>query len=224
MRFSIRHCTCFAALAGFLAAAPAWGQGIGGQTSGMGTTSGIGSSGIGSSGIGSSGIGSSGIGSSGFGSTSGFGSQSTSGQSSSGFIGRDSSDVTTMFENMTRQATGSGRAGQTRNSQRSDRTSSAQRNKQPLRVQIKVTFDHPNMLSPQLVTAENTKMNELLAEREVSAVTLVREEGRVVLGGTATSEWERKVAEKLVALQPGVRTVTNQMTVAEPIPTSTPQQ
>ncbi|QDU55438.1 BON domain-containing protein [Aeoliella mucimassa] len=228
-----RQLMIVATVAGFFAVSPVWGQGIGGsRTTGTGTTgmsSGIGTSGIGGSslggGIGTSGIGSGGFGTSGIG-QGGFG-QSTSGignQSNSGFVGRTSDDVTNMFNNMTRQNTQGGQSGRTRNSSnRSTRSSSSNRVQQPVRVTLKVAFDHPAIRTPQRTIAENEKVMELLTDQNLSGVSMSRSEGRVVLGGTAPTAWDRKVAEKLVSLQPTVVSVSNEMSVSETVSTPSPE-
>ena len=55
-----------------------------------------------------------------------------------------------------------------------------------------------------------------LAEEGLSGVSVAVNDGKVTLRGQVNSEESRKLAGMLVALEPGVRSVQNDLTVAEP--------
>jgi hypothetical protein len=224
----------FVAAAGILVASSAWSQSIGGGggraptgsnlTSGVGFgNSGFGSNsmgstgagiGMGQGGFGQGGLGQGGLGQSGFGST-GFGGQGGFGQSE--FIGRDSADVASMFESMSRQGQQfMNRVERSMNRSRST-DSGGERTQQQVRVQLKVGFDYPNPAGSPMSTAFTERLGRVLAGREITGLSLERDGGAVVVEGVASNEFERLVVEQLISQQPGVTSVTSRMTVAEPI-------
>jgi hypothetical protein len=202
---------------------------------GFGSSS-FGSGGFGGSRFGSSGSGSSGFGSSGFGSSpfgnSGFSNQggNRTGQGGQGgqqgFIGRDGGDIQNLFnqlgrggnnQNMNRMAGGgnnqarnrSGRGSQNGNQQ-------GQNEKPPVMVRLQVAFDRP-LSGEGRLTGDNLglKLRKILDDHSITQPDVSVDGGVVVLRGTATSESERLVLEKLIAIEPGVREVQNLMTVAQ---------
>jgi hypothetical protein len=210
-------------------------------SSGFGS-SGFGSSGFGSSGFGSSAFGS-GFGSSGFGSSfgSGFGGMSgfgSSGFGSSGFgnsfgnsgfgsgfggqnfVGRDSADMANTWNQM-------GQAGaqffNQMNRSMSRGVSNAQSAPvkvkyvpQELRVNLQVAFTPPRPSQAELAETIRTRLGRILAVQNIAAPQLTMEGDVAVLGGVAATESQRLVLEHLVAMEPGVRAVRNEMTVVAP--------
>lgn len=240
----VKYSCVFASAISILAAASAVGQGIGGGqlpggsnltsgagfgNSGFGSGGGLGTQsfggGLGQGGFGQGGLGQGGLGQSGFGGATGFNAQGGFGQSASGFVGRDSADVAAMFENMTRQ----GQAFQNRVDRAINRSGlgdrgSDQTTQQKVRVQLKVGFDYPDPSTSPAMQALSPRMKQLLVEQKVSGVSFERDGGRVTIFGRAADSWERMLVEQLVSQQPGVTSVQNQMTVAEPIDAPTPQE
>ena len=223
------------------------GSGFGGTSSGFGSggfgSGGLGSSGFGSGGLGSSGfgggMGSSGFGSGGFGSSglggSGFGTSgggSGFGQNSFGnnqqggqnFVGRDSSDMASVFNQLGRNSNqffqqlnrtmGGGR----------NRNSNSQEDNAALlvRVRLDVAFDHPPVQPTVVATAVRDRLETVLARRSIVAPEVEMNGDTVVLRGIAPSESQRLVIEKLVSLEPGVAEIDNQMTVASETPATEP--
>jgi hypothetical protein len=205
------------------------GSGFGGMGSsgfgGMGSSGfgGMGSSGFGGGGMGG-GMGSSGFGSSGFGGgnsgfgNSGFGNSGAGGQQN--FVGRDGNDMqatfgqlgkasTQFFNNMNRNMRNTG------NSRRSNKKT-VQNASQPARVEMKVAFDPPRPSSDQMARDIRTRLTKLLAANHMSQPTVSMEGDTVVLSGSAASENERDVISQLLAIEPGVRDVRNEMTIGKP--------
>ena len=216
--------------------------GSGGMSGGSFNTSmgggGFGSSSFGSGGFGGSRFGSSGsggFGSSGFGGSPfgnmGFSNQGGSlmgqmGQSGQqGFIGRDGGDMQNVFnqlgrggnnQNMNRMAGGGNYQGRSRSRrQNSNANQQGKNEKPPVVVRLQVAFTPP-------ITAENSlrgdnlglKLRKILDDHSITQPDVSIDGGVVVLRGTATSDSERLVLEKLIAIEPGVREVQNLMTVA----------
>jgi hypothetical protein len=213
-------------------------------TSGLGSSrfgSSLGSSGFGSSGFGSSGFGGSGFGSSGFGSgfgsgMSGFGSSGfgNSGFGSSfgnqgfggggyggqNFVGRDSADMANTWNQMG-QASAQFFNQMNRSMSRSSRTPQdavpqIKNEPQQLRVNLQVAFTPPRPSQADLANSIRTRLGRILAVQNIAVPQLTMEGDVAVLGGVAATESQRLVLEKLIALEPGVRTVRNEMTVAAP--------
>jgi hypothetical protein len=238
---SVRHrFELFVATVSILAASSAWSQSIGGGrgptgsnlTSGLGFgnagfgsnslgSSGMGGgsfgSGLGQGGLGQGGLGQGGLGQSGFGAT-GFGGQTGMGQSSGGFIGRDSSEVTAMFENMSRQGQQfMNRVERSVNRSRNSESGGAEQIQQQIRVQLRVGFDPPEPASSPIVEEFTSRLAQLLAERQVANVSIERDRGNVTVTGMAADTFERMVVEQILLQQPGVTNVTNRMSVGEVI-------
>lgn len=222
-----------------------WAQGV--SNGGFGTSSfgsgGFGSGTIGSSSFGSgnfgalspgagtfgSGFGSNGIGgrfnSSGFGSTSMFGSGGTSspfgdgfGQGGQNFVGRDSSDMQALFQNLGRgsnqffnQLNRTLDRGSRRN-RRGDQGQEANETP-PVRVQFRLAPD--DRAVPSVTPAQiHARLERVFAGAKFGSPDVTVEGDVVTLRGTAPSENRRLVIEKLAELEPGVRQVWNLMTVA----------
>ena len=178
--------------------------------------SGFGQSGFGQSGLGSSGFGGGGFGTSGF-SGQGFG-QSQYGNNAQGgqaFVGRDSSDMQAVF-NQLGQSSNQFFQQLNRTMGRGRRNSAQQENvKRPIRVQLHVAFDHVRPQPAALATTVRSRLDTLLTRRNIVAPDVEVVGDTVILRGTAPNESQRLVIEKLVALEPGVAAVENQMTVEE---------
>ncbi|MEX2307834.1 MAG: BON domain-containing protein [Pirellulales bacterium] len=216
----------------------AFGSGFGG--SGFGT-SGFGNAGFGASrfgntgfggGFGQSGFGNAGFGGSGFGGGFGgggfggggsmFGNQSfgmggyAGGQS---FVGRDSGDMAAVFNEM-------GRAGTQFFNQMNRNVSRGTRDRQPaqpvenvpqlMRVELQVAFDAPLPTPAAVANKLRTRLGKILAEHNIAQPIVTMEGDTAVLRGIAASEHQRLVLEKLIALEPGVRQVRNEMVVIAP--------
>ncbi|MCO6047587.1 BON domain-containing protein [Aeoliella sp. ICT_H6.2] len=241
----------FAATAGMLIGGHAGAQGFGGGgqtptgsnlTSGLGfgnasfgSNSGMGSMGGGAGGFGSGGMGAGGFGSGGFGQGGGLGQGGLGaggfggglgGQQQGGFIGRDSAEVASMFESMSRQGSQNANRTQRRNNNnnRGRDNNSGSTAQQRVRVQLKVGFDVPDAATSPMATALSERLARVLEERSVSDFDFTVNDGNVVLTGVADDSFERMLIEKLISQQPGVVNVANQMTVAEGIDAPTPQE
>jgi hypothetical protein len=171
-------------------------------------------SGFGSSGFGNSGMGG---GNSMFG-NSGFGNSYGTGGAQQNFIGRDAGDMQATFGQM-------GKAGtqffnnMNRNMKNNNRRSTkktVQNPGQPIRVAVKVAFDAPRPASDQMAREVRTRLARILAEHHMSQPILTVEGDTIVLSGTAKSENERDVISQLLAIEPGIRNVRNEMTVGQP--------
>jgi hypothetical protein len=229
----------FSFAVGRVACAQNWG---GGGTSAFGSSmggSGFGSSSFGNAGFGGSRFGSSGIGSSSFGnsgmggsrfgnssfgtSTFGMSNSMTGGQSlgsggyggGQNFVGRDSADMASTFNQM-------GQAGtqffnqMNRNmsrSQRSEQPAALANPPQPVRVEIQVAFRAPRPSSAAVGDTLRIRLGKILSEHEIAQPTVTMAGDTAVLGGVAATESQRLVLEKLVSLEAGVRQVRNEMTV-----------
>lgn len=208
-------------------------------TSGLGGASSIGSSAFGSSSFGS-GFGSSGLGSSAFGSSfgSGFGAFGTSGVGNTGFgsstfgsqsfgsstaggrnfIGRDSTDMTNVWNQLgkagTQYFTQMNRSMSRRNNASNQPAAPVQNTPQAMLVNLHVAFTPQRPSSTDLTATIRTRLGRILASQDIVAPQLAMEGDVAVLRGVAATESQRLVIEKLVAMEPGVSAVRNELTVA----------
>ncbi|HEY4235149.1 MAG TPA: BON domain-containing protein [Lacipirellulaceae bacterium] len=223
------------------------GGGFGGSGGGFGS-SGFGSGGIGGggSGFGSGTTGFSGFGGSGFGGGSNFGGSfgnafgsngfgsggggqgfGQGGQGGQQFIGRSDTDMQSMMKNLGKNSNqflqqlnrtlGQGNRGKQPNQQKENV-------KLQVPVRLHVAFEGAPPQSTALATALHGHIDKLLAARKIGEPDIEVDGDTVVLRGTAESDSQRLVIEKLVSLEPGVYRVSNQMTVAGSSPAdSTPR-
>jgi hypothetical protein len=199
------------------------GFGSGGFGGGMGSGfgGGLGGGGFGSSGFGGSGFGGGGFGSSGFGGSGFSGGGYGGGQNFVGLAGTDMQAINQM-----------GQAGtqffnqMNRNMRRQNReqrsTPSVENVQQPMLVSLEVAFAAPRPAPAVLSNTIQTRMNSVLAPRGIAAPQITITGDIAVLTGVATDESQRLMFEKLVSLEPGVREVRNEMTVAVPANDSLP--
>jgi hypothetical protein len=200
------------------------GSSLGGGQSAFGGSSlgqsGFGQSGFGQSGFGQSGFGQSGMGQSAFGQSS-FGSgQQTGALGAQGgnpaFIGRGAADIANMFggaANQTGQTTQrSQRAGGGNNRNSSDSSSST---RPEVRVTVTASPELQRFVAanrpPAAVTISN--VSRALARRGMNGVNFVTEDGVATLDGTVTNAADKLLAEKLAAIEPGVRRVDNRLVI-----------
>jgi hypothetical protein len=205
------------------------GGGFGGMSSGMGGFGGgMGSSGFGGMGGGGMGGMGGGFGSSGFGGggmgggnsmfgSSGFGNSGIGGGQSN-FIGRDANDMQATFGQMGRASTQffNNMNRNMRNSSRRSTKKTVQSVGQPMRVEVKVAFNSPRPPAAQVARDIRTRLAKILAEHHMSQPTVNMEGDTVVVGGVAASENERDVISQLLAIEPGIRNVRNEMTISQP--------
>jgi hypothetical protein len=190
------------------------GGGMGGMGGGMGG-GGMGGGMGGGQGLGGQG---GGMGATGFG---------TGGQQQGAFIGRDSSEVTAMFEAMGRQgqqANNRSQRGNQNSNRGRDANEGADSIQQQVRVKLRIGFEVPDAASSPMATALSERLAKVLEERAISNFDFTVNSGNVVVTGVAKDEFEQMLVSQLLSQQPGVLTVTNQMTVAEAIGAPTPQE
>jgi hypothetical protein len=217
--------------------------------SGFGGSGNSGFGGFGNSGVGNSGFG--GMGNSGFGGfgNSGFGNSGFGGMGNSGFGGAGNSGFggggnTGYGGNMGGQNFGGGTSdtwsqfGQAstqffnnmnrnmgrQNRQRNDSSSANVENPpQEMRVRLEVAFNAPRPTTEQLASSLGTKLSTILARQGIVAPEVTLEGNVAVLRGVAATDGQRLVLEKLIAMEPGIRAVRNEMTVADATATESAQ-
>jgi hypothetical protein len=190
-------------------------------SSGFGSS--FGSSGFGASGFGNSSFGSGGFGSSGFGNSS-FGSSRGGGQA---FIGRDANDMQAIFTQFSRSSTQffNNANRQMSRANRQQRAALTTRNPpQPIRTEVHVAFAAPRPSSEIVTRSLEVRLTKIMNDHHMTVPQVSVENGVAVLSGVAQSDNERLVIAQLVSMEPGVRSVRNEMTVAgEPNAGTTPR-
>lgn len=192
--------------------------------SGSGGNSGFGGSSFGSGGMGGSGFGGGGFGSGGMGGG-GFGGQG-GGMGAPGaqmgmnfgdnqsFIGSDSAQIRQSLQQMGRNSDRMTQSIDRATSRRRDRDNDSQGNQAPpVRVRLKVAFEHPPIGSAAVPAAITQRLTKIVAAKELAMPDLDFRDGVVTLSGVVPTASDRLLIEKLVSLEPGVKQVVNQMTV-----------
>jgi hypothetical protein len=135
----------------------------------------------------------------------------------SGFVGSDAQDMTNSFGNMSgRQRRGAmfDMMVENLNDMRdSQRQRGRRRPLDPVRVQLRPSFNYPQLESRQvLVTLQSnlTRSSDLLG----FVAPRVELDGRIAtVSGSVPNEHERAVIAKMIAMQPGVSNVENLLTI-----------
>jgi len=185
-------------------------MGMGGM--GSGGMSGFGSMGSGMSGFGNSGMGGMGSGNSTFGNQGMGAGANTGGQS---FVGRDSADMASTWNQMGQagaQFFNQMNRGMNRNN-RQNADDQVENPPQRMRVTLQVAFTANRPTPSELTNSLRTRLGRILAAQNIVAPQFTMEGDVAVLGGVAATESQRLVLEKLIAMEPGVREVRNEMTV-----------
>lgn len=202
------------------------GGGLGGSSGGLGGGLGGGQGGLGGGqgGLGGGLGGQSGLGG---GQQGGLGGSNPFGQQNSGFIGRNGSNnqfiganaqgqngQNSQFGNQSRQG-GRGQRNQANQNQFNQNSGGQDANRNAgVRPRQKVAFEHPTVQTTAAVTKIETQFKKLSTKMSgLGAVQLTAEaDGTVVLTGAAASRADARLAESMVRLEPGVRSVRNEMT------------
>jgi osmotically-inducible protein OsmY len=228
--FAVAAAILFAAADSFAQGGRTFG---GGSLGAAGGSSAFGSTGFGSGGMGGGSFGAS-AGQSAFGG-SGFGQQggqSAFGQSAFGagqqtgafggqnanqaFIGRGAADMAAFFGGAASQAAQNSQRPQRSGNSRSSSSSTSTSNARPeVRIAITASPELQRFVAtnrpPTAVTASN--VSRALARKGLSGVSLVTENGVAILEGAVGSSDEKLLAEKLAAIEPGVRRVDNRLAI-----------
>jgi hypothetical protein len=88
-----------------------------------------------------------------------------------------------------------------------------QQNQNKLRTTIKLGFSIPHGVSPQQATQMQTRLGRLPISGGARRVQVVATGNTVVLRGTVPSRADATLVERLIKLEPGVRTVRNELVV-----------
>jgi hypothetical protein len=200
-----------------------FGSGFG--SSGM---SGFGSSGMGGmNSFGSGGVGSS-FGGGGMGGMSSFGMQGMGGMNGGAmggqnFVGRDGGDMNAVMSQMGRAGTQffnsmsqNMRGRNNRNRQQQSGGEGEGENERPeMRIRLEVGFAAPRPAPTALARNIQTRIARLAVDHSLGRPQVSVEGDTVVLRGVAESESQSLVLANLIALEPGVRAVRNEMTIAQ---------
>jgi osmotically-inducible protein OsmY len=79
-----------------------------------------------------------------------------------------------------------------------------------------VNFDYPIPTQVKTQTTLTTRFSKLANKTQFQGVDIEVDGNRVILRGEVASPQDSKLATILARLEPGVRTVQNELTVAEP--------
>lgn len=144
------------------------------------------------------------------------------------FVGSSGDDVRQMFERMGANSDQMVQQLERANNRRERRDQNNARENQapPVRVQLKVAFDHPTIATTTMPAVVTRRFTQIVSttNKQLATPGIEVRDGVVTLTGIAASASDRLLIEKLVSLEPGVKRVQNQMTVAEEIAVPTPPQ
>lgn len=178
-------------------------------------TSSFGSSSFGTSSFGGGSFGNSGFGQSAFGGQGGstFGSSGAGQAGNQAFVGRGAADVEAFFGSINQAAQNAQRQQRSSSSRRS--TSSSSTTRPEVLVAITASPELQRAVStrrvPAAVSASN--VSRLLSRKGMHGVAVSAQEGVATLEGVVASPSDKLLAEKLAAIEPGVRRVDNRLVV-----------
>jgi hypothetical protein len=190
-------------------------SGLGGMSGGLGGAAG----GLGGGGVSGNNFGGVKAGSN-FGANSGMG---LGGQGQGNFIGRNANQFVGMNA-MTgagmqggaglQNFNGGNRGGMNLNNLQNFNQNGGQQQLVPIRAQQRIAFDYPKVAAPAVQTQVQVRFNKLTAKfPALHGITFAADEaGVVVLSGEVKSASAAKLAEKLVRLEPGVKSVRSELT------------
>jgi hypothetical protein len=86
----------------------------------------------------------------------------------------------------------------------------------PVRIRLEVGFTAPQPAPSVIATNVRARLARLAVDHSLGQPQVAMEGGTVVLRGTAETESQRRVLERLIAMEPGVLGVRNEMIVVSP--------
>lgn len=197
----------------------AFGSGMGGFGGGFGS-SGFGNAGFGATQFGGGGFGNAGFGNTAFGGMGG--NMGGGGMGGQNFVGRDSGDMNAVMTQMGRAGTQffsqmSRNMGNRGNRNRNNQPASVEENARPaVRIRLELGFTPPQPAPSAVVRNVQTRLTRLAVDHSLGNPQVTMEAGTVVLRGTAESESQKQVLERLISMEPGVSAVRNEMIVVIP--------
>lgn len=93
---------------------------------------------------------------------------------------------------------------------------SRQQQQKQVRPQLTVDFAYPQPTAAKMTQHLDTRFQKLATRLPVKNVQIVAVDGVVTLRGQVASEDKRKLAENLARLEPGVKSIQNELTVSGP--------
>jgi hypothetical protein len=198
-----------------------FGSGFG--SSGMGGFSGGGMGGLGMGGFGGGGFGSSGggmMGGMGLGNQMFGGMGMNGGMGGQSFVGRDGGDMNAVMSQMGRAGTqffntmSQNMRGRNNRNRQQPEMDSGENERQDIRIRLEVGFAAPRPAPLALARTLQTRIARLSVDHSLGQPQIAVEGDTVVLRGVAESENQMMVLANLISLEPGVRVVRNEMTIA----------
>ena len=93
-----------------------------------------------------------------------------------------------------------------------------------LRISLHAAFDYPKTPAAQMSLAMTRRLSKSLAALSGSDLDVEIRDGTATLRGAVATDHDRRVAERMVRLEPGVWRVKNDLTVPETLPGPPPLQ
>ena len=135
-----------------------------------------------------------------------------------GFVGRSAEDVRETFRNLNgrqrRRATFD-MLIENLNEMRQSRKREQKNPAPPVHVNLRPTFDFPRRSTVEIATGMQVRLDKVMIERGVAGPQVALDGRTATLRGTVRTAHDRALVEKLVAIEPGVSQVENQLVIAE---------
>jgi len=146
---------------------------------------------------------------------------------SQGQVGRSAADMSKMLRELrgtARQQQSTNTNVQNLNKKRNARSSrqAQQSPPPPIHVHFRPSFSFRRTSSVQVANYMQTRLSHLLKNRDAGSVHIVLSERTAILTGTVKSEYERRLLERMVRIEPGVSAIENRIAIEEPPLAPTP--
>jgi hypothetical protein len=142
------------------------------------------------------------------------------------FVGRDSGDMASVWSQLGQAGTQYFNQMNRSMSRSNNRNNGSQQQAakvdyvpQPMLVNLRLGFTPARPSDTELTNTIRARLGRILAAQNIVAPQLTMEGDVAVLRGVAATESQKVVLEKLIAMEPGVSAVRNEMTVAAPTAT-----
>ena len=138
------------------------------------------------------------------------------------FVGRDGADMSAVMNQMGRAGTqffnqmnrNMRQGGRNNRNQRANSNQAQPGPASDVRVKLELAFTPVRATPNALTNTVRTRLTNVLPAQGIAAPDVTVEGDVVVLRGVAASENQRQVLERFISLEPGVRGIRNEMTVA----------
>jgi hypothetical protein len=140
------------------------------------------------------------------------------GQANTRFVGNQQAMQNQTGQNQFNNRQNTGNRGRGQNANQNNNQAGANQNQRTVRPQLIVAFDRPQGVAERSTLTLAQRFQKLSSRKAFEGITIEADGGKLTLRGEVDSAQTGKLAVTLARMEPGVKSVKNELTVREPAP------